>query len=117
MNDPDQATSDLVNKTDSANIKFTKVSKDYSELMGQKVKVIFKNGKTNDVIGVYATSDNTTYTVNQADIDTSVLRSTPTAPSCLLTPTALRSTPTARRPLLVGLPLLSRMRSPLTLLL
>ena len=71
MNDADQATSDLVNKTDSANIKFTKVSKDYSELMGQKVKVIFKNGKTNDVIGVYATSDNTTYTVNQADIDTS----------------------------------------------
>ena len=72
MNDVDQATSDLVNKApNNANIKFTKVSKDYSDLMGQKVKVIFKNGKTNDVIGVYATSDNTTYTVNQADIDTS----------------------------------------------
>ena len=72
MNDADQATSDLVNKApNNANIKFTKVSKDYSDLMGQKVKVIFKNGKTNDVIGVYATSDNTTYTVNQADIDTS----------------------------------------------
>ena len=72
MNDADQATSDLVNKApNNASIKFTKVSKDYSDLMGQKVKVIFKNGKTNDVIGVYATSDNTTYTVNQADIDTS----------------------------------------------
>ena len=72
MNDADQATSDLVNKApNNANIKFTKVSKDYSELMGKKVKVIFKNGKTNDVIGVYATSDNTSYTVNQADIDTS----------------------------------------------
>ena len=71
MNDADQATSDLVNKTNSTDIKFTKVSKDYSELMGKKVKVIFKNGKTNDVIGVYATSDNTSYTVNQADIDTS----------------------------------------------
>jgi hypothetical protein len=43
MNDADQATSDLVNKApNNASIKFTKVSKDYSDLMGQKVKVIFK---------------------------------------------------------------------------
>ena len=37
------------------------MGKDYSALMGQKVKIIFKNGKTNDVLGVYATEDNTVY--------------------------------------------------------
>ncbi len=40
---------------------FSKLSKDYSNLLGQKVKVVFKNGKTNDVIGVYATGDNVVY--------------------------------------------------------
>ncbi|GAB2046481.1 hypothetical protein AGATL06_29820 [Agathobaculum sp. TL06] len=42
-------------------VTFTKVSTDYSNLMGQTVKVMFKDGKTNDVLGVYPTSDNTTY--------------------------------------------------------
>ena len=50
--------------------KFTKVSEDYTSLLGQKVKVLFKDGKTNSVLGVYPTSDNTVYTVNQADVDT-----------------------------------------------
>ena len=57
MTDADKATSDLVNK-DKDSVDFSKVDKDYSALIGQKVKVLFKNGKTNDVIGVYATSDN-----------------------------------------------------------
>ena len=42
-------------------VTFTKVGTDYSNLMGQTVKVMFKDGKTNDVLGVYPTSDNTTY--------------------------------------------------------
>ena len=41
--------------------QFTKLDKDYSDLLGQKVKVVFKNGKTNEVIGVYATGDNVVY--------------------------------------------------------
>ncbi len=43
---------------------FTKVDTDYSALLGQKVRVMFKDGKTNNVLGVYADVDNTTYTVN-----------------------------------------------------
>ena len=41
--------------------QFSKLDKDYSDLLGQKVKVVFKNGKTNEVIGVYATGDNVVY--------------------------------------------------------
>ena len=41
--------------------EFTKVDTDYSSLLGQKVKVLFKDGKTNSVLGVYPTSDNTVY--------------------------------------------------------
>ena len=44
--------------SDSNNLTFSDLDKDYSALLGQKVKVLFKNGKTNDVIGVYATDDN-----------------------------------------------------------
>ena len=43
---------------------FTKVAQDYSNLLGQKVRVMFKDGKLNDVLGVYADIDNTSYTVN-----------------------------------------------------
>ena len=46
---------------------FSKLGADYSALMGQKVKVMFT--KTSEVLGVYATSDNTTYTVNLKDIE------------------------------------------------
>ena len=67
MTEADAAASDYVISTTSnrvttySDVSFTKLDKDYSELMGQKVKVIFKNGKTNDVLGVYATSDNVIY--------------------------------------------------------
>ena len=67
MSEADAAASDYVISTTTnkvttySNVSFTKLDKDYSELMGQKVKVIFKNGKTNDVLGVYATSDNVIY--------------------------------------------------------
>ncbi len=47
----------------AGNQTFTKVPKDYSELLGQKVKVLFHNEKNNDVIGVYAVEGNTVYTV------------------------------------------------------
>ena len=50
------------NYKDGASIKFTKVSEDYTSLLGQKVKVMFKDGKTNNVLGVYAIADNTVYT-------------------------------------------------------
>ena len=64
MNSADRAASDLVKDADNndlTSLDFTKLDKDYSALMGQKVKIIFKNGKTNDVLGVYATEDNTVY--------------------------------------------------------
>ena len=65
MNAADRAASDLykanLDKDVDEEMNFTKLGTDYSALLGQKVKVIFKNGKTNDVIGVYATSDNTVY--------------------------------------------------------
>ena len=63
MNAADVSASDYVNKdkNDKATIgdvTFSDLDKDYSALLGQKVKVLFKNGKTDDVIGVYATDDN-----------------------------------------------------------
>ena len=64
MNSADRAASDLVKDADNndlTSLDFTKLGTDYSALMGQKVKIIFKNGKTNDVLGVYATEDNTVY--------------------------------------------------------
>ena len=42
-------------------VTFSKVKEDYADLLGQTVKVMFKDGKTNNVLGVYAVSDNTTY--------------------------------------------------------
>ena len=70
MNSSDKAASDLVNEGKDY-VDFSKVDKDYSALIGQKVKVLFKNGKTNDVIGVYATSDNTIYKtlMNNVELD------------------------------------------------
>ena len=54
---------------DAGKQTFTKITKDYTELLGQKVKVLFKNGKNNDVIGVYAVPDNEVLTVYQNEID------------------------------------------------
>ncbi|WP_122790781.1 S-layer homology domain-containing protein [Intestinibacillus sp. Marseille-P6563] len=51
------------------NHDFTKVANDYSSLLGHKVKVLYRDGKTNAVIGVYPLEDNTSYTVNMKDIE------------------------------------------------
>ncbi|WP_462384928.1 S-layer homology domain-containing protein [Intestinibacillus massiliensis] len=48
---------------------FTKVNEDYTALLGQKVKVMFKDGKSNNVLGVYAVSDNEAYTVNASAVE------------------------------------------------
>ena len=63
MNSADVSASDYVNKdkndkATTGDVTFSDLKQDYSALLGQKVKVLFKNGKTNDVIGVYATDDN-----------------------------------------------------------
>ena len=42
---------------------FTKVTTDYSDLLGQTVKVMFKDANTSKVLGVFAVEDNTVYTV------------------------------------------------------
>ena len=63
MTPADCAASDPKPDDKGGDVEFTKVGQDYSALMGQKVKVLFKNGKTNDVIGAYATDDNTVYAV------------------------------------------------------
>ena len=55
------ADSDAVDYAGNYETQFTKVSEDYSDLLGQRVKVLFKDGKTNSVLGVYPTSDNTVY--------------------------------------------------------
>ena len=43
--------------------EFSKVGTDYSDLLGQKVRVMFKNGHTNEVLGVFPVEGNTVYTV------------------------------------------------------
>ena len=55
--------SDEDNYSSSATQTYTKLKKDYSSKLGQKVKVLFK--KTSDVIGVFATADNHVYTTVQ----------------------------------------------------
>ena len=55
--------------SDSLDEQFQRVGTDYSALLGQKVKVLFNDGKTNDVIGVYAVPDNNVIVVNQNEID------------------------------------------------
>ena len=58
-----------VAESDTKDTAFTKLDTDYSNLLGQKVKVIFKNGKANDVLGVYATGDNTVYKALLNDVE------------------------------------------------
>ena len=62
MSDADKVDSDKKDVTE-----FMDVSVDYSALLGQKVKVMFT--KTNDVQGVFATDENTVYTVNANAVD------------------------------------------------
>ncbi len=54
---------DADNYHDYNTVTFTKVGEDYTSLLGQKVKVMFKDGKLNNVLGVYAIADNTVYDV------------------------------------------------------
>ena len=70
MNATDEQKSDPINTVwDGSTLvgtyedTFTKVTTDYSDLLGQKVKVMFKDGKGYQVLGVFATQDNTVYTV------------------------------------------------------
>ncbi|WP_122790805.1 S-layer homology domain-containing protein [Intestinibacillus sp. Marseille-P6563] len=56
MSKSDEADSD-----DSTIKSFTKLGQNYSSLLGQKVKVLYRDNKPNDVIGVYATEENQTY--------------------------------------------------------
>ena len=84
-------------------VDFTKLTVDYSNLLGQKVKVMFKNGKTNEVLGVYATADNTIYNtvMNAVDNDNGKIKfggtsySTDSAITVYIDGTKLKSTKTA----------------------
>ena len=71
MSDSDKADSDAKNID-----TFINLSKDYSDLLGQKVKVLFDSGKNNSVIGVFAIDDNTVVTANQnaISVDTGKLK-------------------------------------------
>ena len=48
---------------------FTNLKQDYTDLLGQKVKVMIYDKKSNSVLGVYPLEDNTSYTVNMKDVD------------------------------------------------
>ena len=65
----DSYKADNYHKTLGATVGFTKVGTDYSDLLGQTVKVMFKDGKTNTVLGVFAVSDNTAVTINKSAVD------------------------------------------------
>ena len=65
-----QSDSD-VQDTDTAvrGIKsFSNLKQDYSSLLGQKVKVMIRDKKSNDVVGVYPNGDSTTYAVNASAV-------------------------------------------------
>ncbi|WP_122790810.1 S-layer homology domain-containing protein [Intestinibacillus sp. Marseille-P6563] len=49
---------------------FTAVAQDYTSLLGQKVKVMYSDGKTNAVLGVYAIPENSILTVYKNQIET-----------------------------------------------
>ena len=52
-----------------ADVTFTKVAKDYTALLGQVVKVLYKNGDKSKVYGVFATDDNNVLAGNSADLE------------------------------------------------
>ena len=64
MNASDTADSDNPDRK-----SFTSLDEDYSALLGQHVKVLYIDDKSNSVIGVYPTEDNTAYTVALKDIE------------------------------------------------
>ena len=71
--DNDNLTIEMSNSdkedSDTTDLEFTKLSKDYTSLLGQKVKVLFRDKKTNDVIGVYPTEDSDSFTVALKDVE------------------------------------------------
>ncbi len=71
--DNDNLTIEMSNSdkedSDTTDLEFTKLSKDYTSLLGQKVKVMFRDKKTNDVIGVYPTEDSDSFTVALKDVE------------------------------------------------
>ena len=62
MNDTDELASDRNNGKYVT--EFSKLAKDYSNLMGQKVKVVYNRNHSDQVLGVFATGGNTIYNVN-----------------------------------------------------
>ena len=64
---PDTDKPDSYDKDD--NVEFTRIDTDYSALLGQRVKVLFNDGRHNDVIGVFALPDNEVITVYKNEID------------------------------------------------
>ena len=50
-------------------VTFTKVAKDYTALLGQVVKVLYKDGDKSKVYGVFATDDNNVLAGNSADLE------------------------------------------------
>ncbi|WP_122790786.1 S-layer homology domain-containing protein [Intestinibacillus sp. Marseille-P6563] len=57
--------------SDTTHVDFTKLSQDYSSLLGRKVKVMFRDEKTNDVIGVYPAESTVVYEtyLNATELD------------------------------------------------
>ncbi|WP_122790798.1 S-layer homology domain-containing protein [Intestinibacillus sp. Marseille-P6563] len=57
--------------SDTTDVSFTKLPKNYSDLLGHKVKVMFRDQKTNDVIGVYPIGEDAVYNtrLNQTERD------------------------------------------------
>ena len=52
-----------------ADVTFTKVAKDYTALLGQVVKVLYKDGDKSKVYGVFATDDNNVLAGNSTDLE------------------------------------------------
>ena len=55
--------------TYTADVTFTKVAKDYTALLGQVVKVLYKDGDKSKVYGVFATDDNNVLAGNAEDLE------------------------------------------------
>ncbi len=52
-----------------SDVTFTKVAKDYTALLGQVVKVLYKDGDKSKVYGVFATDDNNVLAGNSTDLE------------------------------------------------
>lgn len=53
----------------AATLNYTKVKTDYTDLLGERVKVLTRDGKGNEVLGVYAMEGNTVYEVNASEVE------------------------------------------------